>query len=74
MVATAQTRTQSRFPAAPSAAKARFFTEPGAQRKRDGGESTDLAQPVNLLNPGRPTPRVAPRKSQRNLRGKRRDP
>lgn len=44
LVATAQTRTQSRHPAGPPRQKARFACEAGAKGRGDGGERANLAK------------------------------
>jgi hypothetical protein len=75
MAATAQTRTQSRFPAGRPRQKARFAENgQGAQRKRDGGERAGQAKPVKPPQLGGATNRVTQLQSKRSLRVKRSDP
>jgi hypothetical protein len=75
MAATAQTRTQSRFPAGQPRQKARIGEAgKGAQGRRDGGERAGLAKPVKPPQEGGVKKRVTLLQSERSLRVKRSDP
>jgi hypothetical protein len=73
--ATAQTRTQSRFPAGRPRQKAWIGkNEPGAQGRRDRGERAGQANPAKTPQLGGVSIRVTQLQSERSLRVKRSDP
>jgi hypothetical protein len=74
MAATAQTRTQRRYPAGRPRQKALSGNGEGAQGKRRGGERAGQAKPAKTPQLGGAKNHITQLQSERSLRVKRSDP